>query len=130
MNPLSQLMLAGAFCAGLATAIVGASAYDRWIDDPAVAREAREAGVNAERQVWEEARRRAEIQKAQKLAEAQAKINAADRRLQNYRASERRRADAIRRAYEERLNDDTSDPVSGCDISQCALPGWVRKELE
>lgn len=130
MNPFSQLMLAVAFVVGCVTALAGASFYDRWIDDPAVAREARQAGVLAERQAWEEARRRAEIQKAQKLAEAQAKINKADQTLQDYRANERRRAEAIRRAYEERLTDETSDPVPGCDCSQHAVPGWVRKELE
>ncbi|MGQ2968898.1 MAG: hypothetical protein ACT6RF_09135 [Allorhizobium sp.] len=130
MNPLTQLLLAGAFVAGLATALSGASVYDRWIDDPAVAREARAEGVLSERQAWEEARRRAEILKAQKLADAQAKIDAADRLLQDQRAQERRRADAIRRAYEEQVNDAKTDPEPGCDLSQCFVPERVRKELE
>ncbi len=90
----------------------------------------RDEGAFAERKIWEEARRRAEILKAQKLAEAQAKINAADQLLQEYRANDRRRSQAIRRVYEERLSDDTADPVAGCDYSQCPVPDWVRKELE
>ena len=129
MNPLSQLMLAGTFVAGVMVSMAGAGVYDRLIDDPAVAREAHAEGELAERQVWEEARRRAEILKAQRLAEAQAKINAADRTLQDYRASERRRADAIRRAYEERISDDKT-AAPGCDFSQCLIPERVRKELE
>lgn len=129
MNPFSQLMLAGAFVAGLATALAGASLYDRWFDDPAVAREAHEAGERAEREIWEEARRKAEALNAQRLAEAQAKINAADQKLQDYRASDRRRADAIRRAYEERISDDKT-AAPGCDYSQCFIPERVRKELE
>ncbi len=129
MNPISQLLLAGAFAAGVLVSLSGAGLYDRLIDDPAVAREAHAKGVLAERQVWEEARRRAEILKAQKLAEAQAKINEADRQLQDYRASERRRADAIRRAYEERISDDKT-AAPGCDFSQCLIPERVRKELE
>lgn len=129
MNPFSQLMLAGAFIAGLATALTGASLYDRWLDDPAVSREAHEAGERQEREIWEEARRKAEALNAQRLAEAQAKINAADQKLQDYRASDRRRADAIRRAYEERISDDKT-AAPGCDYSQCFIPERVRKELE
>lgn len=130
MGSFSQLLLAAAFAAGFVTALGGGSLYDRWIDDPAVAREARQAGVLSERQVWEEARRRAEVLKSQKLAEAQAKINAADKKLQEQRVNERRRADAIRRAYEERMTDDKADIVPGCDYRQCSVPDWVRKELE
>ena len=130
IGSLNQIVLAAAFAASMATSLGGGSLYDRWIDDPAVAREAREKGAKAERLVWEEARRRAEIQKAQTLAAAQAKINAADKQLQDQRANERRRADAIRRVYEERLSDETADPVAGCNYSQCPVPDRVRKELE
>lgn len=130
MNLITQLMLAAAFVAGIVAGLGGASIYDRWIDDPAVVRKAREEGARGERLVWEEARRRAEIQNAQKLAAAQAKINAADKQLQDQRANERRRADAIRRAYEGRITDGKIDPAPGCDCSQYALPDWVRKELE
>lgn len=129
MSPISQLLLAGAFAAGVLVSLSGAGLYDRLIDDPAVARAAHAEGERAERQLWEEARRRAEILKSQKLAEAQAKINAADQKLQDYRASERRRADAIRRAYEERISDDKI-AAPGCDFSQCLIPERVRKELE
>jgi hypothetical protein len=130
MVSLSQIMLIGAFLAGLAVSSVAHSTYDRLVDDPRIKREARVEGERAERQVWEEARRRAEIRNAQKLAEVQAKINAADRQLQDQRANERRRADAIRHAYEGRTTDGKIDPGPGCDCSQYALPDWVRKELE
>jgi hypothetical protein len=130
VNPISQLMLAGAFAAGLALSLAGSMAWDRFVDDPAVERAARAEGILSERQAWEEARRRAEILKAQKLAEAQAKINAADQKLQDYQSSDRRRADAIRRAYEERLSNEKAEPLAGCDYSQCFVPDWVRKELE
>lgn len=133
IGSLSQIMLAGAFATGLAISAVGLSAYDRLIDDPAVAREARAegkaAGVAEERRAWQELRDRAEIEKAQKLAAAQAAINAADQKLADYRASDRRRADAIRRAYQERLSDDTSDAAPGCDCSRFPLPDRVWKEL-
>jgi hypothetical protein len=133
MLSLSQIMLAGAFAAGLAAASVGLSAYDRLFDDPAVALEARAegktAGVAEERRAWQELRDRAEIEKAQKLAAAQARINAADQKLADYRASDRRRADAIRRAYQERLSDDTSTAAPGCDCSRFPLPDRVWNEL-
>lgn len=130
---LSQIMLAGAFAAGLAVSAVGLSAYDRLIDDPAVAREARAEGraegVAEERRAWQELRDRAEIEKAQKLSAAQARINAADQRLADYQASDRRRADAIRRAYQERLSNDTSDAAPGCDCGRFPLPDRVWNEL-
>lgn len=133
MISLSQIMLAGGFAAGLAVASVGLSAYDRLIDDPAVAREARAEGkaegVTEERRAWQELRDRAEIEKAQKLAAAQATINAADQKLADYQASDRRRADAIRRAYQERLSDDTSTAAPGCDCSRISLPDRVWNEL-
>jgi hypothetical protein len=130
MNPFSQIIMAAVFAAGIAAGSAGYSLYDRLIDDPAVRRAGVAHGVQAERLAWQEARNRAEVEKAQRLAEAQAKITAADRALQDQRANERRRADAIRRAYEERKTDDKADPVPGCDCSQYALPDWVRKELE
>lgn len=133
MISLSQLLIAGAFAAGIATASVGLSVYDRLIDDPAVAREAqaegKAAGVAEERRAWQELRDRAEIEKAQKLSAAQARINAADQRLADYQASDRRRADAIRRAYQERLSDDTSSAAPGCDCSRFPLPDRVWNEL-
>lgn len=133
MITFSQIMLAGAFAAGIAVASVALSTYDRLIDDPAVARVARAegkaAGVAEERRAWQELRDRAEIAKAQKLAAAQASINAADQRLADYQASDRRRADAIRRAYQERLSDDTSTAAPGCDCSRFPLPERVWNEL-
>lgn len=133
MVSLSQIMLAGAFATGLAISAVGLSAYDRLIDDPAVAREAgaegKAAGIAEERRAWQELRDRAEIAKAQKLAAAQARINAADQRLADYHASDRRRADAIRRAYEERLTDETTNAGPGCDCSRFPLPDRVWNEL-
>ena len=130
MGMLEKILLAGAFLAGLAAGLGGFSLYDAVIDDPAVARTARAEGVSAERLTWQEARNRAEIEKAQKLAAAQAKINAADKQLQDQRANERQRAEAIRRAYEERATNEKADPKPGCDYSQCVVPAWVRKELE
>lgn len=133
MISFQQIMLAGAFAAGIAVASVGLSAYDRLIDDPAVARAARAEGKAAgeakERRAWQELRDRAEIEKAQKLAAAQAKINAADQRLADYRLTDRRRADAIRRAYQERLSDDTSTAAPDCDCSRFPLPDRVWNEL-
>lgn len=133
MISLSQLLIAGAFAAGIAVASVGFSTYDRLIDDPAVARAARAegkaAGVAEERRAWQELRDRAEIEKAQKLAAAQARINAADQKLADYQTNDRRRADAIRRAYQERLSDDASDAAPGCDCSRFPLPDRVWNEL-
>ena len=105
MSSFQQILISGAFAAGIAVASVGLSAYDRLIDDPAVAHAARAegkaAGVAEERRAWQELRDRAEIEKARKLAAAQERINAADQQLADYRASDRRRADAIGRDVED-----------------------------
>lgn len=91
--------------------------------------EGRVAGQRAERAIWEEARRKAEALNAQRLADAQAQINQADRELQAHKTNERRRAEAIRRAFEERSSDDKT-AVPGCDFSRCLVPDRVRRALE
>lgn len=91
--------------------------------------EGRKSGQRAERAIWEEARRKAEALNAQRLADAQAKINQADQELQAQKTNERRRAEAIRRAFEERSSDDET-AVPGCDFSQCLVPDRVRRALE
>lgn len=129
MNPMTHVMLAAAFVAGLAAAGSVAAVYDRVIDDPAVQRVARAEGVAAERAAWREARNRAEIAAAQRQAQAQAQINAADRKLADYRASERRRGEAIRRVLEQEKNHDADTAQPACDLRLCRLPDGVWDQL-
>lgn len=126
---MTQVMLAAAFVAGLAAAGSVAAVYDRVIDDPAVQRVARAEGVAAERAAWQEARNRAEIAAAQRQAKAQAQINAADRKLADYRASERRRGEAIRRVLEQEKNNDADTAQPACDLRLCRLPDGVWDQL-
>jgi hypothetical protein len=92
--------------------------------------EGKAIGETAERARWEEARKRAEILKSQRLAEAQAKISAADQTLQDFKAKDRRRAEAIQRALSERQDDEQNSGRTGCDLSQCFLPDRVWQELQ
>ncbi len=126
MNPISQLMLAGAFAAGMVLSLAGSMAWDRLVDDPAVKRVARAEGILSERQAWEEARRRAEILKAQKLAEAQAKISAAEKTVLDWQINDRRRVESFRAALEEQALEDKAQHT---DRSACALPDRVWNAL-
>ena len=126
MNPISQIMMAAAFAAGLAAAVGAGSLYDRWIDDPAVAREAREEGARAERGLWQKEKREAEAAAERRLAESQAKINAADLAVEMWRKTDRLRAAAFEAAMKEQRDEDGKNHT---DRSGCDLPDRVWEAL-
>lgn len=121
-----RLFLTLAFVAGLAAGFGGFALYDALIDDPAVARVARDEGARAERALWQKEKRDAEAAAERLLAERQAKIDAADLAVELWRKQDRLRAEAFETAMKEQRNDDAKNHV---DRSACGLPDRVWKEL-
>lgn len=126
MLSLNQILMAVSLAAGIAVGCGLSASYDALIDDPAVARVARDEGARAERALWQKEKRDAEAAAERRLAERQTKIDAADLAVELWRKQDRLRAEAFETAMKEQRNDDAKNHV---DRSACALPDRVWKEL-
>lgn len=119
---LSPYLVPVAFAAGIAVGTGGAALWDRWIDDPAVARRARETCVADVERVAAEAR-------AAELARQNAALRAA---RDGYRLAlveaDRRNAETAQRLETEIASHETELAAAG---RSCLLDGadveWLRK---
>ena len=126
MGLIDKLLLVVVFLMGLVAGLGGFSLYDTVIDDPAVARKARDEGARAERALWQKEKRDAEAAAERRRAQAQEKIDAADLAVEMFRKQDRLRAAAFEAAMREQRDEDENAPV---DRSACALPDRVWNAL-
>lgn len=100
MNILTYLTLA----AGIAIGGTLAGVYDALIDDPSIAREARQQGALAERQAWEDLRRRMVTEQERQKAEAQAKIDASEAERLIAELNHQNELESLNEAIEDEAN--------------------------